>query len=141
MSENKASDWSNFLNTAILTVLSVGGVGGGLAYQDELKGFFMTREYHDQDIELKQAAMMEAIDSKLEPVIASANAAESNGLPPRIQNLLKMQCSNPQQFSAMSLESLLARLRNRYAELNDREYRIGECRDGVYYNSLGVRID
>jgi hypothetical protein len=131
---------SQIVNTVVLAVASVTGVGGGILYKDEIKEWFATREYHDQDVQAREQLMLNNLDAMLKPIKASAEAGESNSLPPRIQNLLKVRCAAPAQFDP-ALQTMLERLRTRYQELNGRTYPMGECRDGVYYNSLGVRID
>ena len=141
----KASEISNIFNTVVLAVLGIGGVGGGVTFKDEIREFFAADvqsvvEYHDQDVETLKNELLESVKEIVEPVAKSAFASESNTLPPRIQNLLKIRCSLPEEFPP-TLQTLLSDLRSRYQELNGREYGTGECREGIYYNSLGVRVD
>ena len=99
-----------------------------------------TRAYHDEDSELRQAAMIQTISETIAPVVQSANAAESNSLPPRIKNLLVMRCKASDSWDA-SLQTMLDKQIARYEQLNGRPYRVGTCQAGVYVNALGIRAE
>ena len=136
---SKWSDISNVFNSIVLIGATLSSIVGGLYFYDDLKNAVATKEFHHSDADVRQEAMLTAFEERLLPIQESANAAESNGLPPRIANLLKVRCANPSNFD-MSLDELLATLMDRYEVLNNRPYREGECRDGVYYNALGVVV-
>ncbi len=132
---SKTSEISSFLNLIIL----LGSVGGVFVFYDDIRSAIVTKDFLQTDQTKQEEIILEAFDSKLAPVIKSAEFAESNTLPNRIQNLLKLKCATPRNFTD-SLQTLLERLKARYQELNHREYGEGSCEHGMYYNSLGVLV-
>ncbi len=139
---SKTSEVANIANSIILATSVIAGIVGVFVFYDDIRGALATKDFHHQDMEQRQQEILEAFEAQLAPIAKSAREGESNTLPPRISNLLRLRCVSPSEFEqGMPLHELLSGLRERYAELNGREYRTGECREGVYYNALGQRMD
>lgn len=79
-----------------------------------------TKSYHEEDVV--------SMRSSLENIEASAVVQ-------RIRGLLRSRCGG--QFPP-ELQDLLDKQLERYRQLTDREFRQGECRDGLWFTASGV---
>ena len=133
---SKVSESATVFNSIVL----LASIIGALIFFDEIRNLVATVDFHHEDSDTRQEAIVESLRQELEPIAKSANAAESNSLPPRIRNLLILRCKSPGQFGP-NLQELLDKQISRYEELNDREYTVGTCDGTVYVNSIGVRYE
>lgn len=80
-----------------------------------------TKDYHQQD---------------LKPIQKSLENIETSAVVERIRGLHRSRCGG--NFGP-DLQKILDDQVQRYFELTGREFRAGDCRDGVWYNASGVR--
>ena len=84
---------------------------------------------------IQEVATKEYHDETLTPLVKSVENIEASAVVTRIRGLYRSRCGsswNP------DLQDLLDAQLKRYRELTDREFRPGECRDGVWYTASGV---
>ena len=134
---DKPHDVLGVLNMLIL----LGGGVGAFLYLSDMVNENATKEFHHADMQVQHEALVETLDDKLAPIKVAAEQSESNSLPPRIVNLLKLQCRDPNDFIAADLNRVLHTAMDRYKELNGRDYRRGTCDEGVYLNVRGEVVD
>lgn len=80
-----------------------------------------TKDYHEKD---------------LKPIQQSLENIEQSAVVERIRGLLRSRCGS--NFGP-DLQKILDAQLLRYHELTGREFRTGECRDGVWYTAGGIR--
>ena len=98
-------------------VLASGGIIGG-AYT--LSTEIATKEFHKSD---------------LQPMQKSIENIETSAVVERIRGLYRSRCGG--NFGP-DLQQILDEQRQRYFELTGREFRPGECRNGVWHTASGV---
>ena len=101
-----------------LGVIAILATLGGGAWT--LVNSVATKEFHEAD---------------LQPIQRSLENIEATAVIERIRGLLRSRCGSnfPSDLQTILDEKLL-----RYQELTGREFRLGECRDGVWFTASGV---
>lgn len=128
MSQSEHATWLDILQKLTLIGGAIAILYGAGVWTADIISMLSTKEYHDQDLQIR-------LTQELEPIKQSAIASEVNTLPARIKNILEIQCASGQPLPH-DVQGILNRLLARYKELENREYLLGECIDGVHYSAL-----
>ena len=135
MSRDEHATWLDILQKLTLVGGAIAILYGAGVWTADIISMLSTKEYHNQDLEVRLEQKLQPIYEEVRESAAASRASELNTLPARIKNILEIQCSSGKPLP-LDVQSILNRLLARYKELENREYLLGECIDGVHYSAL-----